>query len=316
MPGNLNYRAIIVGTGQSGNPLATTLASAGWKTAVIESDQVGGTCINYGCTPTKTMVASAKVAYLVSRASEFGIEIPGWKMDLRKVQERKRKVVRSFRSSSENSLKNTENLDFYRGTARFQSEKEIEITSDSEPIKTLNGDHIVINTGTRTAYPPLPGLETVDYLDSTSIMELSEVPEHLIVLGGGYIGLEFGQMFRRFGSEVTIIQRGDQLLTREDRDVADEIAEILKEDGIEVFLNGEGTAVKKVKNGQIGLEVNQQNDHLTVKGSHLLVATGREPNTAELNLENAGVETDEKGYVRVDDFLRTSVPDIYASGDV
>jgi pyruvate/2-oxoglutarate dehydrogenase complex dihydrolipoamide dehydrogenase (E3) component len=313
---NSQYQAIIIGTGQSGNPLASALANAGWNTAVIESDLVGGTCINYGCTPTKTMVASASIAHLVSRAGEFGVEVSDWKLDLGKVLKRKQAVVDSFRNSSENRLENTENLDFFRGTARFKSSTQIEILSKSRSEKVITGENIIINTGALPAIPDIPGLDTVNYLDSTSIMELEEVPEHLIILGGGYIGLEFGQMFKRFGSAVSIIQRGDQLLTREDRDVAEGIAEILKEDGVDIFLNARVVQIESNVNGQLSVKVHQQGKNISVDGSHLLVATGRIPRSAELNLEKAGVATDERGYIQINEFLQTDIPNIYVTGDV
>jgi len=232
----IEYDAIVIGAGQSGGPLSTALARAGWKTAIIERVHVGGTCINEGCTPTKTMVASARVAYLARRAADYGVQTGPVSVDMRVVRKRKRDIVESFRNSSQSSIEHTEGVDLLMGEARFTGPKSIEVRLNNGEIRTLTADTIFINAGERPSTPTLDGIESVPTLDSTSIMELDTVPEHLLIIGGSYIALEFGQMFRRFGSRVTIIQRSAHLLSREDTDIADEVANILREDGVEILL--------------------------------------------------------------------------------
>ncbi|MFQ6115358.1 MAG: mercuric reductase [bacterium] len=311
-----NYDAIIIGAGQAGGPLSTTLARAGWKTALIEREHVGGTCVNEGCTPTKTMVASARIAYLVRRATDYGVHTGSVSVDLAKVRERKRAIVESFRGGSQRGIEKTDGVDLIMGEARFTAPKLIQVQLNDGAQQQLSADKIFINTGTRPRTPSIEGLEKVPTLNSTTIMELDLVPPHLLVLGGGYIGLEFGQMFRRFGSEVTIIQRGKQLLAREDSDVASEVAKILREDGVEVLLQSETIRAEMSRNGSILLSVRTPEGERTLEGSHLLVAVGRAPNTEKLNLESTGVETDHRGFIRVNDRLETSVPGVYALGDV
>src|SRR5262245_10603424 len=230
---------VVLGTGQGGKPLALALAQAGRKTAVIERGAGGGTCINTGCTPTKTMIASARVAYLARRAADYGVRAGPVSVDLAAVRKRKQAIVDSFRTGGERRLENTPGLTFIRGEARFTGPKTLKvIVPEGEP-RQLSATRIFINTGGRPARPPLEGLDQVNALDSTTIMELDELPRHLLVLGGGYIGLEFGQMFRRFGSAVTVVHRGEQLFTREDPDVAEEVAKILREDGVEILLQAD-----------------------------------------------------------------------------
>jgi len=313
---NVNYQAIIIGSGQGGNPLAIDFARAGWKTALIEKEKVGGSCINYGCTPTKTMVASARVAHLARRGDDYGVESSGLKIDMKAVIDRKRKVVDSFRSGSEKKIDDAENLDFFHGEARFTGAREIEVLTDDDNKRKLEGDRIFIDTGLRPATPSIDGLEDVPYLNSTSIMELESVPEHLVIIGGGYIGLEFGQMFRRFGSQVTIIHRGKQLLSREDEDIAGEVARILKDDGIKIVLNASPNSVKKSDNGGISLTLNSPDGAKTVEGSHLLLAAGRIPNTEMLNLDSAGIKYDEKGFIKSNNRLETNVEGVYVIGDI
>jgi pyruvate/2-oxoglutarate dehydrogenase complex dihydrolipoamide dehydrogenase (E3) component len=310
-----HFDAIIIGSGQGGKPLCLALANAGWKTAILERQFVGGTCVNVGCTPTKTMVASARVAYLARRGADYGVQDGPVRVDLAKVRQRKRSIVESFRSGSQKRLESTPNLTLLFGEGRFTGAKTIEVALNDGGTRRLTAEKIFINTGGRPAVPPLPGLDTVAALDSTSIMELDEVPRHLLVLGGGYIGLEFAQMFRRFGSDVTIVQRGKQLLAREDPDVAEEVNKVLRQDGIEVLL--ESDAVRVAKEGSdIRLAVRSGGSERTLAGSHLLVAAGRVPNTDRLDLKAAGVEMDRSGYVRVNDRLETNVPGVYALGDV
>jgi len=310
-----HYDALVVGAGQAGTPLSMALAQAGMHTAVIDRAHVGGTCVNEGCTPTKTMVASGRVAYLARRAADYGVHTGPISVDLAKVRERKRNMVDSFRNSSQSRIEKTANLELIFGEARFTGPKIIEVRLKGGGVRTLSGEHIFINAGTRASRPDLPGLDSVPFLDNISIMELDSVPEHLLVLGGGYIGLEFGQLFRRFGSHVTIVQSAGQLLTREDPDVADEVAKILREDGAEILFNANATRVSQ-SSGRIRLEVEQASGLLTLEGSHLLVATGRVSNSDTLNLSAAGIQTDGHGFIKTNDKLETSAPDVYALGDI
>ena len=311
-----HYDAVVIGAGQGGSPLAGALAGAGHKTAIIEREHVGGTCINEGCTPTKTMVASARVAYLDRRSADYGVQTGPVNVDMVEVRQRKRNIVETFRGGSEQRLEDAENLDLIRGEARFTGPKELEVRLDGGKTAQLTAENIFINVGARPGGVPVEGLDAVPTLDSTTVMELDEVPEHLLVLGGGYVGLEFAQMFRRFGSEVTVVQRGPQLLSREDTDVAEAVAEILRQDGVEVLLETEAQSVRQDESGGIQLTVNGPDGEDTLSGSHLLVAAGRPPNTDLLNLEAAGVEMDKRGFVKVNERLETNVPGVYALGDV
>ena len=311
-----HYDAVVIGSGQGGNPLAGALAGAGRKTAVIEREHVGGTCINEGCTPTKTMVASARVAYLDRRSADYGVQNGPVNVDMVAVRRRKREIVDTFRTGNEQRLEGTANLDLIRGEARFTGPKDLEVRLDGGGTAELGADDVFINVGARPGGVPVDGLDGVPALDSTTIMELDEVPEHLLILGGGYVGIEFAQMFRRFGSEVTVVQRGPQLLAREDTDVAGAVAEILREDGLTVLLDTEAQSVRQDGDGGIELTVNGAAGERALSGSHLLVAAGRPPNTDRLNLEAAGVETDGRGFVKVNERLETNVEGVYALGDV
>ena len=268
---------------------------------------MGGTCINEGCTPTKTMVASARVAYLARRAADYGVKTGPVEIEMIRVRQRKRDIVDSFRSSSERRITGTPGVDLLRGEARFVAPKTVRVDGDE-----LTAGRIFINTGARPSRPLIAGLDSIPSLDSTSIMELDTVPEHLIVLGGGYVGLEFGQMFRRFGSQVTIVQRGPRLLSREDGDVADVVADILRQDGVSVCLE---TDVLRVEPG-IRVLVRSTAGERSVVGSHLLVAVGRTPNTDMLDLQATGLQPDKQGFLPANDRLETAVPGIYALGDV
>jgi pyruvate/2-oxoglutarate dehydrogenase complex dihydrolipoamide dehydrogenase (E3) component len=309
------FDAIVVGSGQAGNPLAKALATAGRKTAIIEREHIGGTCVNVGCTPTKTMFNSARVAYLARRAADYGVHSADVKVNMAEVRARKQRVVEGFRESGLKGIEKTENLELLRGEARFVGSHQIEVHLLAGGRRTLTAERIFINTGGRPANPPVEGLNQVPTLDSTSIMELDALPDHLLVMGGGYIGLEFGQMFRRFGSKVTIVQRGNQLLGREDADIADEVAKILQQDGIDVLLDTEVVRAEMV-GGSIRLTLKFLESEKSITGSHLLVAIGRRPNTDQLNLAAAGIETDKQGFVKVNERLETNVPGIYALGDV
>lgn len=310
-----HYDAIVIGSGQGGTPLCTALADAGLRTAIIEKEHIGGTCINEGCTPTKTMVASGRVAYLARRGANYGVRTGAIQIDMERIRQRKRDIVASFRDGSQNRIEATANLDLIFGTARFVSPNSVSVRLKDGSEKTLTADKFFVNAGARPNVPDLDGLGSIAFLDSTSIMELDRVPEHLLVLGGGYVGLEFGQMFRRFGSRVTVIQSGAQLLNREDPDVAAEVAKILEEDGVSVLLNATATAVKQSDSG-IQLGVRSPNGSQTVTGSHLLIAAGRTPNSDSLNLGAAGVQTNQKGFIRVNEKLETATPGIYALGDI
>src|SRR5947208_1025443 len=311
-----HYDAILIGAGQAGTPLSTTLARAGWKTAIIERVHVGGTCINEGCTPTKTMVASGRVAYLARRGADYGVQTGPVTIDMTKVRQRKRDIVESFRTSGQHRIEQTEGVDLLLGEAAFTGPKTLEVHLSNGETRQLTASTMLINAGARPAKPSMTGIEDVATLDSTSIMELDAVPEHLMIIGGGYIGLEFGQMFRRFGSKVTIVQRGGHLLAREDNDVADAVADIMHEDGLEVLLNTKPLRVAQPSPGTIQLTVQTPTGECVLNGSHLLVAAGRVPNTDVLNLAATGVQMDSKGFVQVDERLETNVPGIYALGDV
>jgi pyruvate/2-oxoglutarate dehydrogenase complex dihydrolipoamide dehydrogenase (E3) component len=302
--------AIVIGAGQAGVPLSTALAGAGRRTVLIERIHVGGTCINEGCTPTKTMVASARVAYLARRGAEYGVETGDVRVDLRRVRERKRAIVESFRGGSERRIRVTPGLELIYGEARFTGPRTVAVDG-----RTLEADLVFINTGGRPADPDVDGLDRVEALDSTSVMELEQVPEHLLVLGGGYIGLEFAQMFRRFGSRVTVVQRGRQLLPLEDEDVAGAVLELLREDGIEVLLESAARCAE-ARDGGVRLVVGTAGGERALEGSHVLLAAGRVPNTERLGLEAAGIAADAKGYVQVNARLETSAPGVYALGDV
>jgi pyruvate/2-oxoglutarate dehydrogenase complex dihydrolipoamide dehydrogenase (E3) component len=310
----LHYGAVVIGSGQGGNPLAQVLAQSGRRTALVEREHVGGTCINEGCTPTKTMIASARVAYLDRRSAEYGIADDTVTVDMIRVRQRKRKIVESFRNGGERRLEKV-GVDLIRGEATFAAPKELEVRLSEGGTSRLSADAVFINVGARPSAPPIEGLDSVPTLNSTTIMELDEVPEHLLVLGGGYVGLEFAQMFRRFGSEVTIVQRGPQLLSREDADVAGAVAKVLRDDGVEVLLRTSALRAGR-GDGGIQLTVHTPEGECTLSGSHLLAATGRTPNTDTLNPEAAGVKTDERGYIKVDERLKTNVEGVWALGDV
>lgn len=309
------YDAVVVGSGQAGTPLCRALAEADMRTALVEREHVGGTCVNEGCTPTKTMVASARVAYLARRGANYGVQTGPITIELKRVLERKREIVKSFREGSQIRIEKTPNLDLIFGNASFSGPKTLMVHGKDGSERSLSAERIFINAGTRTAIPKLEGLDEVPFLDNASIMELETAPEHLLILGGGYIGLEFGQMFRRFGSRVTIVQSAKQLLVREDTDVAEEVAKILREDGIEVLLSTQSERVSSV-NERIRLDVSADSQTRTIEGSHLLVAIGRTPNSDTLNLATAGIEADAKGFIKTNNRLETNVAGVYALGDI
>src|SRR6201996_2433356 len=302
------YDAIIIGTGQSGPPLARRLASTGMKVAIIERGRFGGTCVNTGCTPTKTLVASAYAAHTARRGADYGFDAGDVTIDMKRVKARKDTVVGLSNGAVERSLKNLKNCHVFQSHARFLSSREVQVGND-----ILTSDRIFINVGARAAIPDIAGIEQVNYLTNSSMMDVDFLPRHLLVMGGSYIALEFGQMYRRFGSEVTIVQRGPRLVPREDEDVSAAITDILTHEGINVL-----TSTEFLQISQQGADIVMKVDHggvMDLKGSHLLVATGRRPNTDDLGLDHAGVTRDEHGYIVVDDELRTSVPGIWALGD-
>jgi pyruvate/2-oxoglutarate dehydrogenase complex dihydrolipoamide dehydrogenase (E3) component len=308
-----NFDAIIIGTGQAGPYLARRLTAAGMKTAIIERKLFGGTCVNTGCIPTKTMVASAYAAHMARRAADFGVAVEGSvTVDMRRVKARKDAVSAKSRIGLETMLKEMPNCTVCQGHARFESPREVSVGADR-----IAADRIFINVGGRAVIPRLPGLENVEYLTNSSMMDVDFLPRHLIVVGGSYVGLEFGQMYRRFGSEVTIIEMGPRLIQREDEDVSEAIQEILEREGIHVRLNAKCISVSKPSAEEIvaRLDCTSGSGAPEVGGTHLLLAVGRRPNTGDLGLERAGVKVDERGYIVVDDQLHTSAAGIWALGD-
>jgi pyruvate/2-oxoglutarate dehydrogenase complex dihydrolipoamide dehydrogenase (E3) component len=304
------YDGIIIGTGQAGPSLAGRLASAGMKVAIVERKRFGGTCVNNGCIPTKTLVASARAAHIARHAGEYGVRIASSiAVDMKKVKERKDAVVRRSNEGVEKWLKSTENVTVYEGHARFAGAHQLSVGNE-----LLEADKIFINVGGRASTPPLPGLDQVSYLNNSTMMDVDFLPEHLIVIGGSYVGLEFAQMYRRFGSEVTIVEMGPRLIQREDEDVSEAVRTILEAEGIKLRLSAECIALER-RGNKVAVNVDCTSGDKTVIGSHALLAVGRIPNTEDLGLENAGVTVDQRGYIQVDDQLRTNVPGIYALGD-
>jgi pyruvate/2-oxoglutarate dehydrogenase complex dihydrolipoamide dehydrogenase (E3) component len=306
----MKYDAIVIGSGQGGNPLSYALADKGWKIALVERNKLGGTCVNTGCTPTKTMVASAQVAHYARNGSRWGVLAKDVSVDLAAIVARKDKVVEGFRSGHERSVAKRPNMTLFRGHGKFVSPHEVQVGND-----VFQSERIFIDTGTRPAIPPIPGLDSVPYLTNASLMQIQELPKHLIVIGGGYIGLEFAQMFRRFGSRVTLIHKSDTILAREDPEIASELQKALEAEGI-AFQCGARTTRVASERGEISVTIETKQGSTTITGSHLLIATGRRPNTDDLGLEKSGVEIDSRGYIKVNGRLETSVPGIWALGDV
>ncbi len=306
----MKFDAIAIGSGQAANPLSFALGDLGWKVALIERAELGGSCINTGCTPTKTMVASAQVAHYARAAARWGVRASDVSVDLPAVIARKAAVVQKGRNGVQKRIDARPTVKLVRGQARFIGPHQVQVGTE-----VLESEKIFIDTGTRPAIPQIPGLDAVPFLSNTTIMDLQTVPEHLLVLGGGYIGLEFGQMFRRFGSRVTIIHSGERILPREDLDITSALQQALEAEGIVFRLN---TSTKRAENrgGVVALSVETGGAAETLQGSHLLVATGRKPNTDDLGLEVAGVLTDARGYIKVNGRMETNVPGIWALGDV
>ncbi len=303
------YDAIVIGTGQAGPSLVARLAKAGRKVAIIERKLFGGTCVNTGCIPTKTMVASAYVARIIQRSSEYGVETCGRDVDMKRVKARKDEISGKSRASVEGWLKNLENCTVYQGHARFESPHEVSVGADR-----LTSEQIFINVGGRAIVPAMPGIDQISYFTNSSLLDIDYLPPHLIVVGGSYVGLEFGQMYRRFGSRVTVLEMGPRLVHREDEDISTAIREILEHEEIEVRVNAKCIGFSK-RGDNIVAHAECAEGSPEVTGSHVLLAVGRQPNTGDLGLDRAGVQMDEYGYVVVDDQLRTSVPGIWAMGD-
>ncbi|AEI80668.1 dihydrolipoamide dehydrogenase PdhL [Cupriavidus necator N-1] len=304
------FDAIIIGTGQAGPALAARLAGAGMKTAVIERARFGGTCVNTGCIPTKTLIASAYAAQLARRAAEYGVTIGGpVAVDMKQVKARKDEISGRSSNGVEQWMRSLENGTVYQGHARFESAHGVRVNGE-----LLEADRIFVNVGGRALVPPMPGLDQVPYLTNSSMMAVDFLPEHLIVIGGSYVGLEFGQMYRRFGSRVTVVEKGPRLIQREDEDVSQAVREILEAEGIEIRLNANCLSARR-EGDHVAVGLDCSDGARDVHGSHLLLAVGRVPNTEDLGLDQAGVETDARGYIQVDEQLRTNVPGIWALGD-
>jgi pyruvate/2-oxoglutarate dehydrogenase complex dihydrolipoamide dehydrogenase (E3) component len=306
----MKYDAIIIGSGQAGNPLAYRLADVGWQVALIEKGNVGGTCINTGCTPTKTMVHRAQIAHYARNAARWGVHAENVTADLPTIVTQKDSVVASFRGGVQKKIGLHPNIRLYQGVARFTSAHQIQVVET-----LLESDRIFINAGGRPIIPDIPGIDPASVLTNESVMDLKELPKHLIVLGGGYIGLEFGQMFRRFGSRVTILHNQTQIVSHEDPEIAAELQKILEGEGIEFHLNVQTNRVEHT-GGSVKVSVVTPSGPSTISGSHLLAAVGRRPNTDDLGLDMAGVETDKSGFIRVNSRLETNVQGIWALGDV
>jgi pyruvate/2-oxoglutarate dehydrogenase complex dihydrolipoamide dehydrogenase (E3) component len=310
----MNFDAIVIGSGQGGNPLAHNLADRGWSVALIEEKWLGGTCINTGCTPTKTMVYRAQVAHYARDGAKWGIHTSGVRVNLQQIIAQKEKMVLRFRGGQEKQVKKRPNIKLFRGHARFTGPHSVSVGKE-----ILESQKIFIDTGAKASLPPIQGLPDGPYLTNETAMELKQIPKHLIILGAGYIGLEFGQMFRRFGSKVTVVQTGGQIVPREDAEIAVELQKALEAEGIAFSLKTKATKIKYsggAKNPSVTVTAAVGSGTKKITGSHLLVAAGRKPNTADLGLEKAGVQCDERGFIKVNGKLETNVPGIWALGDV
>ncbi|WP_324672078.1 mercuric reductase [Hymenobacter sp. GOD-10R] len=312
-----SYDVLIIGSGQAGNPLAVSFAKAGRKVVLVEEKFFGGSCINYGCTPTKALLASAERAHQVRTAEAYGIGAEEPKVDFAAVMARKNHIVEEMREGTVKNLTEEQpNITVLHGHAEFTGPHSLRVTLDDAKTQEIEAELIFINTGTHAAAPNIEGLLDVPYLTPTQMLDNPELPEHLLILGGSYIGLEFGQIFRRLGSKVTIIESNPKVLSREDDDVCDAMQQLLADEGVEFVLGVEARRVSQNAEGVLTLTVDTEEGERRLRGTHLLVATGREPNTNKLGLDKAGVELDEDGYIKVNDDLLTNVPGVYALGDV
>ena len=304
------FDAIIIGTGQAGPSLAQRMTREGMKVAIIERKLFGGTCVNVGCIPTKTLVASARAAHMARRGGDFGVTIEGRiKVDMKQVKARKDGIVKQSNEGVTNWLENMENLTVYEGHGRLESANSVRVDGE-----VLEAARIILNVGARARIPDMPGVNAVDYLTNSSMMEVDFLPEHLVIIGGSYIGLEFAQMYRRFGSRVTVVEMGDRLIARDDEDVSQAVKEIMENEGVEVRLDAECVSLEN-RGDQVAITASCDPGPEEVVGSHLLLAVGRRPNTDDLGLDKAGVETDGRGFIVVDDQLGTNVTGIWAIGD-
>jgi pyruvate/2-oxoglutarate dehydrogenase complex dihydrolipoamide dehydrogenase (E3) component len=305
------FDAIIIGAGQAGPPLARRLTAAGKTVAFVERNLFGGTCVNTGCTPTKAMVASAYAIHMARRAAEYGVVVPdGISIDMKAVIARREAIVARSRNGVEGSLRADPGITVFTGTAAFESPKTVRVGND-----VLAAEQIFLNVGARATIPNLHGVHDVPYLTNSSLLKLEYVPRHLVIVGGSYVGIEFGQMYRRFGAEVTIIERADRLISHEDPDISAAVLDVLQREGIQVRLKAECITLARHEQGvSVGVTCPEGEEPISL-GSHVLLAVGRTPNTEDLGLDQAGVSTDPRGYISVDDELRTSVPGIYAIGD-
>jgi pyruvate/2-oxoglutarate dehydrogenase complex dihydrolipoamide dehydrogenase (E3) component len=306
------FDAIIIGAGQAGGPLSHRLADCGWKVALIEREHLGGSCINYGCTPTKKMIASARVAHTVYKAAEYGVHTSQVSVDLPAIVAIKDELVHQWRSGQEEHTQKRANIHLYRGEASFTSSYNICVNGTE-----LHSSNIFINTGTSPAVPPIQGIQNVPYLTNRTILDLRELPDHLLVLGGSYVGLEFGQMFCRFGSQVTVVESNGGIVPREDFDIAQELQNILETEGMRFLCSYKAVKVERLVNGELALTLESSNGGPAkrITGSHLLLAAGRAPNTQALNLSAAGIK-EVNGYIPTDGYLQTNVPGVYALGDI
>ena len=310
-----HYDAIVIGSGQAGSPLSTKLANAGKRVAIIEKRYVGGTCVNDGCTPTKTLIASAKAAYQAAHAEPLGVHADNVRVDMWQVKRRKDELVRSWRNGSKTRMEETENLDLIFGEARFSGEKTITVSLNDGGELEISADLIFINTGTTPRIPDVEGLDDVGYFTSTTLLNVEEVPDHLLIIGGNYVALEFAQMFHRFGSKLSILERGPRIMAQEDEDVSEELKSILSDEGLAIFTNAHALKFER-QHDQIKSTIVVDGQQREINCSHILVATGRKPLTETLAPQLAGIELDEKGFIKVNDKLETNVQGVYALGEV
>jgi pyruvate/2-oxoglutarate dehydrogenase complex dihydrolipoamide dehydrogenase (E3) component len=304
------FDAIVVGAGQAGPPLAGRLTAAGHTVAVVERKLIGGTCVNTGCIPTKTLVASAQAAHLARRGADYGVGTGAISVDMAKVKARKDAIMLGDRKGVEDWLDGMDGCTVIRGHARFTDPHTMRIGDE-----VLHAERIFLNVGGRAVVPDIPGLADIDFLTNVSILELNTLPEHLVIVGGSYIALEFAQMYRRFGAKVTVVEKGPRLTSREDKDVSESVKTILENEGIDIVVDAADIRIAKRDNSVEGFELTPRAGAAPISGSHLLLAVGRRPNTDDLGLEHAGVRTDARGYITVDDQLKTSVDHIWAMGD-